>query len=149
MLLRRPGPGATASSLAVLVVLVGLPLAGLVGAIVEPPPDPLGGRPTVASVLASSGVGELLLSSLGLSVVVAVLATAAECNAALARWTLASTACRYSVTRVGSRLRSCATGPSPLGRSAHFLYSSVLRKSRFAGQHEAYSSIMASSELKQ
>ena len=75
MLLRRPGPGATAASLAVLVVLVGLPLAGLVGAIVEPPPDPLGGQPTIASVLASSGVGELLLSSLGLSVVVAVLAT--------------------------------------------------------------------------
>lgn len=72
---RPAGPGATLVSACILLVLVGLPLAGLLGAIVDPPPDPLGGNPSLSSVLSGSRVGELLVSSLGLSVVVAVLAT--------------------------------------------------------------------------
>ncbi len=74
--MKRPGLGASLASALVLAVLVGLPLLGLGSALVKPPEDPLGGQVALSSVLASSGVGELLLRSLALSAVVAVVATA-------------------------------------------------------------------------
>ncbi len=73
--MRQAGAGATLVAAVILLVLVGLPLAGLLGAVVSPPPDPLASQPTVGQVLSQSGVGELLVSSLLLSTVVAVLAT--------------------------------------------------------------------------
>jgi len=56
----------------VLVVLIGVPLGGLLGALLDPPVHPLGTPQPLSAVLQQAGLGSLLLTSLALSLVAAV-----------------------------------------------------------------------------
>ena len=64
----RAGVLAWAAGL-VLVVLIGVPLGGLLGALLDPPVHPLGTPQPLSAVLQQAGLGSLLLTSLALSLV--------------------------------------------------------------------------------